>query len=111
MTNKMILAILALAFAGTLFAHGDAVHVTGVVRAITADSVTVESVKHEMTTVLLAPKMEVTRSKVKADIKDLKVGDRVVIHATKNKDGKLEAEEVAFGPAAPAAPATAAVKH
>jgi hypothetical protein len=28
----------------------------------------------------------------------LKVGDRVVIHAAKNKDGKLEAGEVEFGP-------------
>ena len=108
MMYRMILAILALAFAGTLFAHGDAVHVTGVVKAISADSVTVETVKHEMVTVALRAKMEVTRSKVKADIKDLKVGDRVVIHAEKNKDGKLVAEEVAFGPAAPA---QAVAKH
>jgi hypothetical protein len=35
---------------------------------------------------------------VKSDLKLLKVGDRVVIHATKNKVGKLEASEVEFGP-------------
>ena len=100
MTYKTILAILALAFAGTLFAHGDAVHVTGFVRAINADSLTVETVKHEMITVLLTPKMEVTKSGVKATLQALKLGDRVVIHAEKNKDGKLEAEQVAFGPVA-----------
>jgi Cu/Ag efflux protein CusF len=111
MNYRMITAIalgLALAFAGTLFAHGDAIHVTGIVRAVTADSLTVETAKHEMITVLCTPKMEVTRSKVKADIKDLKVGDRVVIHAMKDEKGKLVAEEVAFGPAAPA---TAVAKH
>ena len=111
MNYRMITALvlgLALAFAGTLFAHGDAIHVTGFVRAISADSLTVETAKHEMITVLCTPKMEVTRSKVKADIKDLKVGDRVVIHAMKDEKGKLVAEEVAFGPAAPA---TAVAKH
>ena len=44
--------------------------------------------------VLFTPKMEVTKSKVAAKITDLKVGDRVVIHAMKNKDGKYEAHEV-----------------
>jgi len=111
MTHRMITAILtlslALAFTGTLLAHGDAVHVTGFVRAINPDSLTVETAKHEMITVLLTPKMEVTRSNAKASIKDLKVGDRVVIHADKNKDGKLEAEAVAFGPAQAAAAHTA----
>ena len=51
---------------------------------------------------MLNAKTEVMKSAVKTDIKDLKVGDRVVIHAMKNKEGQLEAEEVAFG-AAPAA--------
>ena len=108
MTKRLITAILtltlALAFTGTLFAHGDAIHVTGFVRAINPDSLTVETAKHEMVTVLCTPKMGITKSGVKAGLSDLKVGDRVVIHAEKNKDGKLEAESVAFGPAqAPAA--------
>jgi len=111
MTKRTITAILtlslALAFAATLFAHGDAIHVTGFVRTINPDSVVVETVKHEMITVLLTPKMEVTKSGVKASMSDLKLGDRVVIHAEKNHDGKLEAESVAFGPA----PAHTADKH
>ena len=88
-----------LAVAGILLAHGGLEHITGFVKAITADSVTVETVKHETVTVMLMPKMEVTKSNAKADIKDLKVGDRIVIHAAKNKDGKFEAHEVQFGPA------------
>jgi Cu/Ag efflux protein CusF len=114
MTRRIFTTILtlslAIAFAGTMLAHGDAIHVTGFVRAINADSVTVETAKHEMITVLLTPKMEVTRSNVKASLSDLKVGDRVVIHAEKNHDGKLAAESVAFGPAQAAA-AHAADKH
>jgi Cu/Ag efflux protein CusF len=100
MTHRIITAVLTLALAGALLAHGGLEHVTGFVKAINAESVTVETAKHEMITVLLMPKMEVTRSSVKADIKDLKVGDRVVIHTEKNKDGKLEAHEVSFGPTA-----------
>jgi hypothetical protein len=103
MKHRIITAVLTLAIAGALLAHGGLEHVTGFVKAITADSITVETAKHEMVTILLMPKMEVTKSSVKADIKDLKVGDRVVVHAGKNKDGKLEAHEVAFGPAAASA--------
>ena len=96
-----ILAAFSVAGAGTLLAHGNAEHVMGFARTVTAESVTGENAKHEMITVLLTPKTEIKKSKVKAGIMDLKVGESVVIHAEKNKDGKLEAEEVEFG-AAPA---------
>ena len=72
-----------------MLAHGGMEHARAV-KAIGAGSVTVETVKHEMVVVLLTPKTEALRSNVKADVKLLKVGDRVVIHAAKNKDGKLE---------------------
>ncbi len=91
-------AIGSLACAVALLAHGGAEHVMGLVKAIGGGSVTVETVKREMVTVLLTPKTEALRSNVKSDLKLVKVGDRVVIHATKNKEGKLEASEVAFGP-------------
>jgi hypothetical protein len=97
---KRILTIGLLA-ASAILAHGNAEHVMGFARSVSADSVTVEDAKHEMVTVMLTPKTSIKKSAVKADIMDLKVGDRVMIHAEKNKDGKLEAEEVTFG-AAPA---------
>ena len=98
MKLRMMTGAFALLATGTLFAHGGAEHVVGFARTITADSVTVETPKHEMVTVLLTPKTEVMKSEVKAKMSDLKVGERVVIHAEKNKAGKLEAEEVEFGP-------------
>ena len=111
MTNRILTCLfLTLALALALAAHGDAIHVTGTVKAISPASVTVETVKHETVTVMLNSKTEVMKSAAKADIKDLKVGERVVIHAMKNKEGQLEAEEVAFG-AAPAASQHADHQH
>jgi hypothetical protein len=94
-----ILAAFSFAGAGALLAHGGAEHVMGFARSVSAESVTVENAKHEMVTVLLTPKTEIKKSAAKAPIMDLKVGDRVTIHAEKNKEGKLEAEEVEFGAA------------
>ena len=99
-TITAVAMLLALGIA--LLAHGGLEHVTGFVKTIAPDSVTVETVKHETVVVLLTPQTEVMKSGVKAVIGDLKVGDRVAIHAEKTKDGKLQAHEVSFG-AAPAA--------
>jgi len=98
MTYRMIVGLLLISLPAMLLAHGGMEHVTGVVKAIDATSVTVETVKHETMVVLLMPGTDVMKSGVKAKIGDLKVGDRVAIHAEKNKDGKLEAHEVSFGP-------------
>jgi hypothetical protein len=103
MIHRSITALMTLAVAATMFAHGGEEHITGVVKAITADNVTVENSKHEMVTVLFTPKMEVTKSKAVAKITDLKVGDKVVLHCVKNKDGKYEVHEVAWGPNPPIA--------
>ena len=111
MTHRILTCLfLTLALAAALTAHGDAIHVTGTVKAVSPGSVTVETVKHEVVQVMLTAKTEVMKSAAKADIKDLKIGDRVVIHAMKNKEGHLEAEEVAFG-AVPAASQHADHQH
>jgi len=102
MTRMISRAVAALVLTAALYAHGGLEHVTGFVKAIAADSVTVETVKHETVVVMLTPQTEVLKSGAKAVIGDLKVGDRVAIHAEKTKDGKLQAHEVSFGPAASA---------
>ena len=93
-------AVIAGLMSVSAFAHGGAEHVIGVARNVSADSVTVENAKHEMVKVLLRADTEVKKSGVTVKIGDLKAGERVVIHAEENKAGKLEAEEVEFGPAA-----------
>ena len=106
MTKRIACIFSGFALAGALLAHEGAEHVIGTVKAITAQSLTVETAKHETLTIMLTPKTDVMKSKAKGDIKDLKVGDRVVVHAAHGKAG-LEAQEVDFG----AAPSAAAATH
>ena len=78
-------------------AHAGMEHVMGTVTAVTENSVTVETVKHTSVTVLLEPATKFLNSSASVSRQDLKVGDRVVIHAKKNADKKLVAAEVKWG--------------
>jgi len=93
--------VLSAVLSAAAFAHGGAEHVIGVLRGINSTSITVEDAKHKMIVVLLRPTTEVKKSGVIVKIGDLKIGERVVVHAEENKADKLEAEEIEFGPAAP----------
>jgi ABC-type uncharacterized transport system permease subunit len=92
----------AVLFAGLAFAHGDEQHVMGTVTKITETAITVEVMpkqgERQKTTVtvnvLSSTKFE--KMEAPATMKDLKVGDRVIIHAAK-KGGKLEAHTVKIG--------------
>jgi len=68
MKSKLTTGFLALFAVGALYAHGGAEHVIGFAREITPTSVTVETTKHEMVTVLLRPNTEVMKSDAKATI-------------------------------------------
>ncbi len=90
---------LSIVMAATLLAHGGGEHLTGTVKSIAADKLVLETTKRETLTIVLTAKTQVVKSKAKGDLKDLKAGDRAVVHAAKNKAGQWEAEEVDFGPA------------
>lgn len=95
--KKIALAILlaaALVTAG--FAHGKGQHVMGTVTAVSADSITVKTTTGEVQKVSVTSETEFVKSGAPAKAQDLKVGDRVVIHAD-NDNGKLRAENVRFG--------------
>jgi hypothetical protein len=88
-----------LLFAMTSFAHNGNEHVMGTVTAISANSITVQSADKEAKTTavsILASTMFM-KSGAHVSLKDLKVGDRVVVEAKENKDNKLEAVSVTFG--------------
>jgi Cu/Ag efflux protein CusF len=89
-------SLTTLAFAAALLAHGGAEHLAGTVKSIAADSITIETTKHEVVAVALSPKTVAMKGKVKGDLKDLKAGDRVVVHAEKGHDGKYSANEVDY---------------
>jgi Domain of unknown function (DUF5666) len=93
-----ILSVVALLLGSiSLFAHAGMEHVMGTITAVTDNSITVDTVKHTKVTVLLDPSTKFVNSGAQASLKDLKVGDRVVIHAKHNPDKKLVAAEVKWG--------------
>jgi hypothetical protein len=98
--RTLIAALLLTCSAILLHAHGGMIHVMGTVTGVTDHSVTVQTTDNKTVEVLLADSTTFVNGSKPADRKDLKVGDRVVIHAVKVKDS-LQAHEVRFG-AAPA---------
>jgi hypothetical protein len=102
-----ILAILAfVALATAVSAHGTDKHVLGTVTKITDTEIIVETQTKEVQVVKITPDTTFVKSGATATLKDLKVGDRVVIHA-KPTGNDLIAHEVRFGKQAPSGSAAA----
>jgi hypothetical protein len=101
MMKTKLCAFLAVAvlMASVAFAHGDKKHVIGTLEKINQDSVVVKTAAGKSVEVkLVATTIYVSHAGSEdkaAKVSDLKVGDRVVIHATP-KGETLEANEVKF---------------
>jgi len=95
---KRTIAVVAMLFTLTLMAlaHGNEKHVMGTVTNISDTSITVETKAKKTVTVEINDKTEYHRSGAAGTLKDLKVGDKVVVHADVSGD-KLVAHEVHFG--------------
>ncbi len=97
-----ILAIVSLALLPTIAtAHGGEEHVTGTVTKISDISVTVKTTVGKTVEVRFDSKTTFARDKQPIQKNEIKVGDRIVIHAMEVK-AKLVAHTVEIG-AAPAA--------
>jgi hypothetical protein len=93
---KRILALpLALAMTATAWAHNGMEHVMGTVALIKGASLDVKTAQGTKT-VITDDKTMWMKGKVMITVKDVHVGDRVVIHA-KPVSGKLIAAEVELG--------------
>lgn len=81
------------------FAHNGMEHVMGTVKTISANSVAVETAAQDpkTITVVLLPSTKFVKSGADASLKDLKVGDRVMVEAKEDSSDKLEAVSVTFG--------------
>lgn len=95
---KRAVAAVTLLFALSLmaFAHGKEKHVMGTVTGISDSSITVETTAKKSVTVDVSDKTKFEKSGSPAKLKDLKVGDKVVVRADVSGD-KLVANEVRFG--------------
>jgi hypothetical protein len=96
---KRTVAVIVLWFALWLiaFAQGKEKHVMRTVTNISENSVTVETTAKRSVTVEVTEKTKFERSGASATLKDLKVGEKVVVHADIS-DNKLIANEVQFDP-------------
>ena len=95
---KRTVAVVTLLFTLSLIAlaHGKEKHVMGTVTSISDSSITVETKDKTSVTVDVSDKTKFEESGSATTLKDLKVGDRVVVHADVS-GGKLVANEIHFG--------------
>ena len=95
---RTLMAMSALTVAAVIaFAHNGIEHVMGTVTSVTDISITVETPKHKLVTVTVDSATAYTHTAAKASIKDLKVGDRVVVNAKEGAGEKLKAVSVKWG--------------
>lgn len=98
-TRFAMLLCMFMLMIGTAVAHENEQHIMGTVTAISANSITVRTVSKppKEITVFVVASTKFVRGEKAASLRDLKVEDRVVIHAKPNADKKLEATTVEFG--------------
>ena|ERR1700756_2416794 len=90
--NLLLIACIAL-FANAAFPHGNEQHVMGTVTKVSQDSVTVRTPDKVLIEVNIVSDTKFTKNNSSVELKDLHVGDRVVIHAKKVGD-QLQAHTV-----------------
>ena len=96
MKRLLVLVLTLGVFAGAAYAHNGMQHVMGTVSAITPSNITVKATDGSTQTVLLSSDTKYLKGTQVITAKDIKVGDHVVIHATKKGD-QLTAAEVKVG--------------
>jgi Domain of unknown function (DUF5666) len=102
-TKAILAAVLGLSLlSGLAIAHGGLEHVIGTVASISDTSVTVKTADGKTVEVVFDAKTTYAKSEHPIQKTDIKVGDRVVIHAAKTGD-TLTAHTVAIGTGAKAA--------
>lgn len=102
MRKAITLCLSLVLFAAAALAHGGEEHLMGTVTKVSDQSITIETKDKKTVEVGTAASTKCMKGEATAELKDIKVGDRVVIHA-KKVGGKLVASEVHIG--APGAPA------
>jgi hypothetical protein len=99
--RTFITALLLICTSVFLHAHGGMTHVMGTVTGITSTSVRVETTDKTTVEVIFTDTTAFLNGSKPSDRKELKIGDRVVIHAVKEKNA-LQAHEVRFSQGMPA---------
>lgn len=77
-------------------AHGDQQHVMGTVTKVETESISVKTTTGEVKVVIILPTTKFVKGTAGVTLQEIKVGDRVVIHA-KPEGNVLNATEVKIG--------------
>ena len=96
MKKRCLVIASILLVASFAFAHGNEQHVIGIVSKVTESSITVTTTDGKNVEVTLTPQTTFIKQEKTITGKEIKEGDRVVIHAKKNGE-KLEATTVQIG--------------
>lgn len=97
--KQVFAVVLTLAMSASIaYAHGGMIHVMGTVSAKTDSSITVTTKDGKTQNVVLTGETKFARMDTAITLKDVRLGDHVVIHATK-KGNQLIAVEVKVGAA------------
>ena len=99
--RSLIAGLLLVCTSLLVYAHGGMIHVMGTLIRLTDSSVIVETTDKKTVEVLLTNTTIYQNGTKPSSRGDLRVGDRVAIHAVKVKD-TLQAHEVRFSPGAAA---------
>lgn len=86
----------SLLVAGPALAHGGGEHIMGTVKAIDGSTLSVATKDKKQLQIMYDEKTVFEKSGARASVKDLKVGQRVVVHAMKHGE-MLHATLVKFG--------------
>jgi hypothetical protein len=92
----LTLALTLILMTGFVYAHGGMEHVMGTIASISATSITVATTDGKSQTVLLTADTKYAKNDTAIPVSEIKVGDSVVIHATR-KANELTAATVKVG--------------
>ena len=96
MKRPLVAVWMLLILAVSAWAHGDEQHVMGTVSKVDGMNITVKTQNGSLRTVMVTSETKYLKASSMAKLEDVKVGDRVVIHAKKMGD-MLHATEVKIG--------------
>jgi type 1 fimbria pilin len=91
------LAVCILLVTAAALGHGGEEHVIGTVTKVTHNSITVQTTAKAAVDVQIVSETTFKKDNASASLKDVQVGDRVVIHAMAMQGGKLMAHTVEIG--------------
>jgi Domain of unknown function (DUF5666) len=96
MKRALVLLLTLGVFVGAAYAHNGMQHIMGTVTAVADASITVKTTDGSTQTVLVTADTKYLNGTRAITVKEIKVGDHIVIHATKKGD-QITAAEVKVG--------------